>query len=182
MCKEKAALRREWKARRDAIAEREEKSRKIAENLLFLPVLQTAKTIFLYLSMGSEVETITLAKELLFMGKRIAVPVCDRKTHTMEAVEITDMKELQSGTYGILEPQNGKVLSKSEIDLILVPGLAFDEDGYRLGYGGGYYDRYLENFSGTSIGLCFDACMTDRLPCGEYDKKVDLVVTEIGVM
>ena len=171
-------LRKEWKARRNATKNREEKSRKIIENLLSHPMVQQAKTVFLYLSMGSEVETIALAKELLLLGKRVAVPVCDTETHTMEAAEIKCLNDLTVGAYGLAEPREKKIVPKEEIDLVLVPGLAFDEDGYRLGYGGGYYDRYLEDFSGVSIGLCYEECRTDRLPRGEYDKKVDLVVTE----
>ena len=183
MCnEEKTALRREWKARRNGISKKEEKSRKIAENLLSLPAMEQAKMVFLYLSVGSEAETITLAKELLFKGKRIAVPVCDRKTHTMAAAEITDVAQVTVGAYGLSEPKEKKIISKEEIDLILVPGLAFDKAGYRLGYGGGYYDRYLDGFAGISIGLCFEECLTDRLPQGKYDKPVDLVITEVGVM
>ncbi len=182
MCKGKAELRKEWKLRRSEIKDREEKSRKIAENLLALPAIQKAKTVFLYLSAGSEAETLSLTKELLRMGKRVAVPVCDTKTHEMVAAEIKDLAEVTAGAYGLLEPKEVKAILKEEVDVVLVPGLAFDKDGYRLGYGGGYYDRYLADFSGKSIGLCFAECFADCLPKEEYDKPVDLVITEVGVM
>ncbi len=184
MCREdKTALRRGWKGRRAEIPDREGKSREIGKQILGLPKVMDAKTVFAYLSFGSEVETHGLIKELLSMGKRVAIPVCDPQTHTMEAVEIGDITSLKPSTYGILEPDStAKRVPKKEVDIVIVPGLAFDKERFRLGYGGGYYDRYLEGFAGTSIGICFQDCLTDRLPRGEYDKPTDMVMTEKGLV
>ncbi len=138
-----------------------------------------AKTVFLYLSFGSEVETLALTKKLLALGKEIAVPRCDPQTKTMTAVRLTDFQQLRPGSYGILEPApDAPVISKEEIDLCLVPGLAFDQEGYRLGYGGGYYDKFLKDFSGKKLGLAFLECLTDRLPREEFDLPVDAVITD----
>ncbi len=184
MCnKDKAVLRREWKSRRAEILGREEKSREITGRLLRLPEILAAGTVFVYLSFGSEVDTLSLTAELLSMGKRIAVPVCDPQTHTMEAVEIGDITSLKPSTYGILEPDStAKRVPKKEVDIVMVPGLAFDQEGYRLGYGGGYYDKYLEEFAGISIGVCFRECLADRLPRENYDKPVDRIMTEKGLV
>lgn len=179
MNEEKKELRRRWKAVRDGIAEKEEKSQKIREKILRHSAVLDAKRVFLYLSMGSEVETLQLAKELKKQGKQIAVPRCDRETRTMEAVEVADLTELKAGAYGILEPnQDAKVFSKEEIDVVLVPGLAFDSAGYRLGYGGGYYDKYLAGFSGAVLGLAFRDCIAEKLPRDEFDRPVEEVITE----
>ena len=177
---EKGMLRQAWRTLRKEIPRRHEKSRRIWEKVLEHPAVVEAKTVFLYLSFGTEVETLPLADELVKRGKRVAVPLCDTKTHAMKAVLLPAMENLKAGSYGILEPESdARVISKEEIDVILVPALAFDREGYRLGYGGGYYDKFLESFSGRAIGLAFSDCITDKLPREAFDKPVDEVVTEL---
>ncbi len=176
---EKAALRRKWKEVRAEIPKRSEKSRRICEKVLEHPAVLGAKTVFLYLSFGTEVETLSLAAALIERGKRVAVPLCDTKTRRMQAVLLPAMTCLREGSYGILEPDvDAKAIPQEEIEVILVPALAFDKAGYRLGYGGGYYDKFLEGFSGRTIGLAFLDCVTDSLPREEFDKPVDEVITE----
>ncbi|MEE1013028.1 MAG: 5-formyltetrahydrofolate cyclo-ligase [Clostridia bacterium] len=179
---EKRLLRKRQKALRDGISPqlRREYSRSIADKALALVEGLAARTVFVYLSYGSEPETHALIRELLNRGIRVGVPVCDTKTHTMDAVTLNGWEELVPGAYGILEPQGGGVIPPGEIDLILVPGLAFDNEGYRLGYGGGYYDRYLQNFHGVSAGLAFSACCAEALPRDAFDLPVSHVLTEEG--
>lgn len=177
---EKRLLRKRQKALRDGIPPqlRQAYSRCIADKVLTLAEEVAARTVFVYLSYGSEPETHVLIRELLAWGIRVGVPVCDTKTHTMDAVALNAWEDLAPGAYGILEPQGGSVIPPDEIDLILVPGLAFDKEGYRLGYGGGYYDRYLQDFHGVSAGLAFSVCCTDTLPRGTFDLPVSHVLTE----
>lgn len=181
MC-DKRELRRYWGSLRNEIPAgiRRDKSAKIADKILSDSMVAESEIIFSYVSCKSEPCTHLLIKELLFMGKRIAVPLCDLNSHTMQAVEIHDFGGLTRGAYGILEPpaDNKSLIQKSEIQLILVPALAFDREGYRLGYGGGFYDRYLEDFGGRSIGLAFSECIADSLPHMEHDKPVDFVLTD----
>ncbi len=181
MCKEeKRVLRRKWREIRNGVLCPAEKSRQICEKVCRHSAIAEAKTVFVYLSFGSEVETIELVKQLLAMGKRVGVPKCDTKHRTMVAAEITEITGLIPNSYGILEPtKDAPILSKGEIDVVLVPALAFDEEGFRLGYGGGYYDKYLADYSGVVLGLAFAACVTKRLPRGDFDRPVDAVVTEL---
>lgn len=177
---EKKLLRKQMKAMRDGIgdAERKAYSEAIARKVLALAEERAVKTVFVYLSFGSEVQTHALVQALLERGIRVAVPVCDTKTHTMQAVCIDGFGDLKEDAYGILIPKCGAVLLPRETDLVLVPALAFDREGYRLGYGGGYYDRYLKEYEGFSAGLAFSACCMESLPRDRYDLPVGCVLTE----
>ena len=95
----------------------------------------------------------------------------------MKFHRITALSELKPGKYGILEPDNTDIC-EPEQGLMIMPGLAFDKNGFRLGYGGGYYDRYIDGFIGKTIGITFHECYTDRLPAFETDKTVNSVITE----
>lgn len=178
----KAELRRYWQRRRAEIpAElREKKSRIITGRLLDSFAIGGKGAVFAYISFRSEPETHGLIRELLDRGVRVAVPLCDPFRHTMKAVELREWTQLRPGSYGILEPDADKmkVLAREEIGLVLVPGLAFDRAGFRLGYGGGYYDRYLADWHGTSIGLTFSECLTAQLPQGDFDIPVSRVLTD----
>ncbi len=179
LSQKKAELRREWKAVRASVPDRAEKNRAIAEKVLTHSAVRLAKTAFLYLSFGSEVETLPILEELLRRGVRVAVPRCDLETKTMDAVEISHLSQVEKGAYGILEPVGDlPVLSPKEIDVALVPALAFDNEGFRLGYGGGYYDKFLNEMDGVTVGLAFSECLTHDLPREEFDMQVDWVITD----
>ena len=141
---------------------------------------RVAKTLLIYISVGSEVETEAIMHRATADGKRVAVPLCRTDTCTMEAYAIDSFDELEPGSYGIPEPKihGGCPISKDEIDLIIVPGLGFDECGFRMGYGKGYYDRYLKDFKGISIGLCFEECLLDEVVHDKHDVNVHKVITE----
>ncbi len=178
---DKKELRRQLIEKRNGISQdiRKEKSRKITEKLLKNPALKKADTVFVYVSFGSEVDTHILIHELFRLGKRVGVPLCNTQSHTMTVYEIKDFSQLKEGHYGILEPDEGlKEIPKDEIRLIIVPGVAFDKEGYRMGYGGGYYDRFLDDFDGYTIGIAFSECIEDELPKGEFDRKVSEVIKE----
>ena len=178
----KEKLRRYWGNLRNSISieQRREKSRRITEGILAHPLTNAAKVIFVYVSFKSEPDTHDLIRKLLKLGKRVAVPVCNTDQNTMKAVEISDFEQLRTGGYGILEPdtRTAAEIPKSEIDLILAPALAFDSEGFRLGYGGGYYDKYLTDFNGAVMGIAFSECITDFLPHCTYDRPVNFVLTE----
>lgn len=161
-------------------AERAAKSRLMADRLFEAEEYRVAKTLLIYISVGSEVETEAIMHHATAAGKRVAVPLCRTDTCTMEAYAIDSFDELEPGSYGIPEPKSygRQPLSKEEIDLIIVPGLGFDKRGFRMGYGKGYYDRYLRDFKGRSIGLCFEECLMDEIVHDEYDVSVHKVITE----
>lgn len=134
-----------------------------------------AKTVFCYVSAGSEVDTHTLLKEILVF-KRVVVPYCIDKCGNMIAVEIKSFAELKEGLFGILEPIHPKEFPKKEIDFAIVPAIAFDKEGYRLGYGKGYYDRFLSDISPFKLGVCKKELLTQSLPHDEFDVKVDKIL------
>ena len=152
---------------------------KLTERFLSLTQIEHAKTFFLFYGVGKELDTRPLIERLLKDGKRVALPVClpGRK---METREIKTLKNVIPGRFHIPEPgAECPVVSQDEIDVVLVPNLLCDRDGYRLGYGGGYYDRWLADYSGFSVAICPPERLVDELPREPFDIPVDLVLSEI---
>ncbi len=137
---------------------------------------KNAETVFCYVSAGSEVRTLNLIGEM-FTSKRVVVPFCTDKCGNMIAVEIKSLDELKDGLFGIPEPINTQEFSKNEIDFAIVPAVAFDKEGYRLGYGKGYYDRFLSDITPYKLGVCAEELLVEKLPHDEFDVKMDSVIT-----
>jgi 5-formyltetrahydrofolate cyclo-ligase len=143
-----------------------------------MPEFVKARVVFSYYSLGREVDTVRLLQYALDAGKTVALPVCF-KGGIMEARAITDLKELTRSDYGLLEPLNSeRVVLPEELDFIVVPALAYDCDGYRLGWGGGYYDRYLTKTGAFRTGIGRHRLLREQLPREAHDVPVDCVVTE----
>ncbi len=139
-----------------------------------------AKLLLVYVSTAIEVDTRRRSEVALADGKRVAVPRCVPDTRLMEFYEIDGLDQLSPGTFGVLEPnpETATLLTDSTGGLCIVPALCYDEYGYRLGYGKGYYDRFLSNFNGITVGICYAACVRGSLIHGRYDRPVELLVTE----
>ncbi len=151
----------------------------IFTQLAALEVYRQAKTIFLYCSTPEEVGTGLLMADALRTGKRVCVPLCTDAYGVMEAREIPDVSALSPGRFGILEPpHDAPVVLPEEICLCIVPCLAADRAGFRLGYGGGYYDRFLRGTQAKKAVLCAECCLFDALPVGKHDMRCNIVVTE----
>ena len=183
---QKIMIRKELMAIRNAIAddERSLAERAMISKLLSLASFRFAETILLYYPIKNEPDLLRLAEAVVKMGKRIAFPLCHTESCTLTYHYVTSVEDLTDGTYGTKEPKNDAPLyipDKSKSDVILVPGISFDKEGYRLGYGKGYYDRFLSDFGGTQIGVTFHKLFEDSLPRGRYDRKVDIILTEKGV-
>lgn len=178
----KEALRREFSARRDALGagERHLLSQALLQRLEVLPAYHDSKATGFYASFRSEVETLDLLARALGRGRRVALPVTQREKGLLRFYWVSDLSSLRAGAYGILEPQAlaENEVKSGELDLVLVPGLAFDLEGRRLGYGAGYYDRTLAGLACLKIGLAFDFQITASLPGESHDVALDLVVTE----
>ena len=151
-----------------------------------IPSFQSASTILLYSSFGNEVNTVEIATKALDLGKTIAYPVTNSTTNTMAFHKVNHLDELaliSIGSFSLLEPRldpSTKVAPDSHT-LMIVPGLAFDQEGYRTGYGGGFYDKYIAKYPAlTTIGVCYDFQVVDRIPIDEYDQPVGLLVM-VGV-
>jgi 5-formyltetrahydrofolate cyclo-ligase len=150
----------------------------LLEQFAQLPQVVTADTVMVFCGVGREPDTSALIRTLLERGQRVALPVClpGRK---LEARVISDESQLVPGKFGIPEPEYGcPTVSHAEIDAILVPGLMADRDGYRLGFGGGYYDRFLADYTGFTAMVCPCDRLVDSLPREEFDRPVDLVITD----
>ena len=178
---DKSTLRKKYKAIRESLMEKApEYSQKICKACASLEEFQKADTVLLYFAKGSEADLSSLCEIALREGKRVAYPRClDRER--MEFFEISSLSDLEKGYFGIMEPKIDAPKCSFENAVCFVPALAFDLEGYRLGYGGGYYDRYLSDFSGTKVGVAYDDCVTDKLPRGEHDIKTDYIITESRV-
>ena len=144
---------------------------------LALPQVEEAKTLLLFYGVGREPDTVPVIEALLARGKAVALPKC-LPGRQMEARRIGSLSDLQPGAYGIPEPgPDCPVLSRDDLDLILVPNLCCDRAGYRLGHGGGYYDRYLAGYPGFTVALCPEAWMQERVPRDCFDLPVGLVIS-----
>lgn len=184
----KELLRHEMLAKRDALPaeERLGKSSEIVNRLLKQPDIIKAKNIFTYVSFRSEVDTHCMIDSFLAKGKVVSVPLSDMKKKIINPFIIKSLEnDLVPGVFGILEPDLGKIdpVIADKIDIVIVPGAAFSENGCRIGYGGGFYDRFLQNRSITSYALAFDFQLVDEVPFDpEFDMKVDYIVTERRVI
>lgn len=154
----------------------------IYRHVAALPAYQTARTICVYVGMTHEIDTKPLIKRMLAEGKRVGVPLCVGKG-VMEMREIGGLDELQAGTWGILEPApDAPLLQPDEIDLGLIPCVSGNEEGQRLGYGGGFYDAYLAKAPFLRVLLCRKAMMTAPIPLEPHDAMMDVVVSEDGAV
>ena len=179
----KAETRKKLKAKRNSISNKSKLDFCIAQKLFSLDEYKNADKILVFVSLFDEIDTESIINSALSSGKTVAVPYCKNKFGEMEFYLINSLDELKTGTFGVREPdiEINKKLEDFEKSIIIVPGLSFDRDGNRIGYGGGYYDRFLANYSGVSIGLCYGEMMFDSIPTDKYDIPVDIVVTDSEV-
>lgn len=156
------------------------KDKKICSHFINSIIGEENDTVFTYFSAGTEIATTDIISHLLSEGFDVALPKCTDSNGKMEFYIISDTEELVSGMYSIPEPDTVKCRKAidSKNSVCIVPGLAFDNYGYRLGYGKGYYDRFLKDFKGKSVGLCYEACLCEQLPVDKYDISVDIIITE----
>ena len=179
---DKKKIRKEVLAVRNAVPveERERMSRNICRRFTELPALQACSAVMIFLSFGSEVNTDYIIEWLWEQKKRVFVTLCKPETREMEIFPMTAFADVEPGYYGIREPKRGlrPPVAKEAIDLVVVPAVAFDRRGYRVGYGGGYYDRFLAALPVPKIGLAFSCQLIPEAPVDKYDQAVQEVVTE----
>ena len=156
------------------------RSRLILQRLLQEPSIIKGKTIAVTMSGFPEVETREIIKALWGMKKIVAVPKCEPKTHKMDFYAIINFDQLETVYLNIEEPKivESTSIPKQEIDVMIVPGVVFNEVGYRVGFGGGYYDRYLSAFSGEKMSIAFDEQIVDAVPTEAHDIPVNIILTD----
>lgn len=178
----KNQLREKYRKRRLSMttAERLSAHQNIAKHLYELSEYQNNNTILFYVSKSIEVDTYNLISTALKDGKSVGVPRCIAGTRNMIFYYITSLDDLEKGSFGVYEPKTETCVVVTDMSqgLCVVPGMAFDINGYRLGYGKGYYDRFLSIFQGDVVGLCYSNCICQQLPRGLYDRNVDILVTD----
>jgi 5-formyltetrahydrofolate cyclo-ligase len=158
-----------------------EKSNKIKKILFEIDEFKQASTILFYVSYDNEVYTHDMIKESKKMGKRVVVPFSDKANRRLILSELDNWSSLKPGSYGILEPSKDEIkeFSIEKIDLIIVPGVGFDESGRRIGHGKGYYDNLLKKLKDSLIiGLAFELQIIDKIPVNKHDIPVKKIITE----
>lgn len=181
----KKQIRDEAIRRRDRLTEKERtaKSSAIFHRLVQLPALISAKVIMVYAAMRSEVDTSALIQWAWDHSKTVGFPVAVPSMRELVVVPVTAFEQLRPGTFGVLEPDPAAgVLRPQEIDVVIVPGVAFDPRGYRIGYGAGYYDRFLPKVKGLAVGIAFSEQIYPMIPAAVHDVPVDLIVTDQQVL
>ncbi|PWH14383.1 MAG: 5-formyltetrahydrofolate cyclo-ligase [Anaerolineae bacterium] len=179
----KPALRQRCRALRRELGQetRQRASQAICAHLAAWQVFQRAETILTYMPMKAEVDLRPLLEQ--FPAKRWLLPrIVPEEEHRMD-FHLYDPARLVLHPFGMAEPAADlPVVAATEIELVLVPGLAYDRLGWRLGYGGGYYDRFLARFNGISVGVTYQALLLEAVPHGEHDVPVGWIVTENGIL
>ncbi len=160
----------------------EEANARIIDYIISWKEYVDADTVFCFVGTDTEINTTRILEHALRQGKRLGVPRCIQKG-IMEVYEIKSLNDLEEGSYGILEPRAGTPLIRpEEIRLALVPCLTCNEKGQRLGYGGGFYDRYLARTDARRAVLCRSALIRESIPSDRYDLDMDYVITEKGIV
>ena len=160
-----------------------QKSKKLASLLFETAEFKNARCIMAFVSINGEPETRGIIEEAWRQGKKVCVPTTDFAANEMMPVQINSFAELEEKKFGLPEPKSHeKKVAVGEIDLVLVPGVAFDERGNRIGYGKGFFDRFLAGSKVTAVGLCFEQHLEKELPCEAHDCRVGKIVTEERVI
>jgi 5-formyltetrahydrofolate cyclo-ligase len=184
----KQRIRKEVLAARRTLSDRESRSGLILANALALPELAAAEVILIYVDCRSEVQTRAAISELLSRGKMVVVPWCRDDKH-LGLFHLRSLADLKPGRFGIPEPTPGNLadpgrdVAPSQLDLLLLPGVAFDRRGGRLGHGRGYFDRLLAETRPDAMkaGLAFECQIVPDVPSEPHDMRLDAIVTEVGV-
>lgn len=174
---DKKALRKEIREQKRAMTEAEivSKSERLGELFAASEAYKNAKSIYGYLPYNQEVRTVAMLEQAIRDGKRVAVPKC--YGDEMRFIWMNDLSKVEKGYAGIPEPVEDGPVADDETALVLMPGLAFDPQGHRMGYGGGFYDRFLaEETEHPTLALCYDFQMFDHLETEAHDIPVDYVI------
>jgi 5-formyltetrahydrofolate cyclo-ligase len=181
----KNELRQKYRALRDSFGEEfiQNVSAKACDNLINTKEFQNAGTVLLYYPTKNEISPLPIFELCLKMGKAVAFPVCQTKDSTLIFKTVNTKNSLKRGNFGIFEPDEScKVATIDKDTLCIVPALAFSKDGQRIGYGKGYYDRFLADFDGISVGFSYSMFVCEHLPHGRHDVPLDMIVSESEVL
>ena len=170
----KQILRNKYKEIRKKIKDKKEQDNVIFNKVINLEEYIKSDLILIYVSLKDEVDTIKLIKHSLGIDKKVAVPKCEGDDIVF--YYISSLEELKKRSFGILEPEANKKVSDFNNSICIIPGLVFDKQNNRIGYGRGFYDRFLENYQGIKIGLTYKDCICDKIDANDNDVKMDKVI------
>ena len=170
----KQILRNKYKQIRKHIKDKEKLDSIIFNKIISLKEYKQSKIILTYVSLKEEVDTMELIKDSLKKGKRVAVPKCEG--NDIVFYYINNLEDLEERSYGILEPKTNEVVNDFDNSICIVPGIAFDKTNNRIGYGKGFYDRFLEKYNGIKIGLTYRECICDKIDSESNDIKMDMII------
>ena len=180
----KNSLRQEYREKRRQlpVEKKTAMDKRICDTVLSLASFRFADALLLYAPLADEIDVFPIASEALRRGKTVAFPVSS-PGGIMEYRSVDSLDMLAKGNMGILEPddRSPRFSPGDKNCLCIVPAFLFDKKGYRVGYGGGYYDRFLAGYRGSTMGVIYSDCILERVPRGRYDLPVDILVTEKGV-
>lgn len=164
--------------------EHEQYSYEIASRLFEESIWKEAKTIGVTVSNYPEVDTYQIIRKAWDQQKKVVVPKCHPREKTMSFHEINRFTQLESVYHGLLEPIESKTkkVEAMDIDLLIVPGLLFSSNGFRIGFGGGYYDRFLANFKRNTVSLAFSIQLIDQIPIEKHDIPVSKIITNENIV
>ncbi len=172
----KNILRKKLKEKRKSIKNLDTDKR-IISNLTRFLIEKNLRNILCYVSLETEIETDSILNNDAF---NIAVPKV--LGEYMEFYKFSDLSDLSEGFFGVREPKGTKAVNKNDYDCCVTPGLSFTKNGERIGYGKGYYDKYLKDFKNLKIGLCYNEMLSEYIPTDENDVKMDVIITEKDVI
>lgn len=153
--------------------------KEISERIIRSDFYKNATQVLVFASTQDEIDTSLIIERCRIEGKKVFYPICIDNSGKMEFKEVRSSNDLQIGMYNILEPNTYcKDYKPSENDIVIVPCLSVDKFGYRIGYGKGYYDRFLNNFNGVTVCPCYDELLSDTLPTDKFDIKINILVTQ----
>ncbi|WP_456278285.1 5-formyltetrahydrofolate cyclo-ligase [Bacillus sp. AK128] len=182
MMKTKKELRLEIKSKLQSLStyEFEQANKRIVEQFFNTESWKKSDSLGLTISRGREIETKTIIERAWAMGKKVAVPKCFPEEKRMSFYFITSNQQLEEVFFGLKEPIPSMTEPASEIDLdlLIVPGICYTKKGYRIGYGGGYYDRYLENYHNSTLSLLMECQLVPKIPIEPHDFSIQQMITE----
>lgn len=179
----KKDLRKQYIQKRKSLSDKSALDSLIVDALLNSDLFMNADKIFCYVSLPNEISTDLVINTALNLGKAVAVPYCVDNCGTMEFYQIKSLDDLISGSFNIREPDVNACMVYNDYDnaICIVPAICFDKVGNRIGYGKGYYDRFLRKFTSATIGLCYNDFIIEKIPADNFDVQVDYIITEKGI-
>ena len=179
----KNEIRKAYKAKRSSIDKAEvlEKSKKVCKHFLESELYKNSEVLMLYMPLGNETDTTDIINKAFADGKRVAFPVTDEESGEITPCYATAETVFEKGAFSVREPKVLDIAEVCDINVVIVPGIAFDKNGSRIGFGKGCYDRLLKNTDAVKVGFCYDLQLCEKIPIYEHDIKMDYIITEKGI-